>query len=243
MTPPSPSTGSPRPTPRRAPARLWVTLATVCALWVLSDAGYYVVLPWLGFSPSYNHDPAAAALYYLYWIGVAVILLWPTLATWSDHACWPSFSSAPVAIALWTLLLAAAVAYVAHVLPALPRFDAAGRLSPPDMPQANAWYFLPKSVDILFQQILIAALVLGLANARVPLRRMAVLCGLLFGLTHLLLLLGGSPVGYTVRFTGFATLFGLVFPVLFLRVPNGFALSYAAQWAFYAGAVAFARLW
>jgi hypothetical protein len=129
------------------------------------------------------------------------------------------------------------------VVPALPHFDATDRIAPPDMPQANAWYFLPKSIDILFQQVLIAALVLSLAQSGTRLKRISLLCGGLFGVTHLLLLLGGGPIGYTLRFTGFAAVFGLVFPVLFLRVPNGFAFSYAAHWSFYAAAIAVARLW
>lgn len=219
------------------------TALAVCLLWALSDVGFYLLLPGLGYASSYNAAPAAAAIYYVYWIGLAVILLWPVLSTWPDHSRWRAFGRPAVSMAIWTLLLGAAVFYVTRVVPALPPFDAGGRIAPPDMPQANAWYFLPKTIDILFQQILIGALVLALANAGLGLRRMAMLCGLLFGVTHLLLLLGGAPLGYTMRFTVFAAAFGLVFPVLFLRVPNGFAVSYAAHWGFYAVVVVVARLW
>jgi hypothetical protein len=220
-----------------------LTVATVCGLWVLSDIGFYFLLPSLGYASSYNENPAAAAVYYFYWVGVSVILLWPVLATWPDHARWRAFGKPALSVAIWTLLLALAVFYVSRVVPVLPPFDSTYRIAPPDMPQAGAWYFLPKSIEILFQQVLIAALVLTLAHAGTGLRRISLLCGGLFGLTHLLLLLGGGPIGYTVRFTGFAAVFGLVFPVLFLRVPNGFAFSYAAHWLFYAAAIAVARLW
>jgi hypothetical protein len=124
----------------------------------------------------------------------------------------------------------------------LPPFNAAGRLNPPDLPQADPWYFLPKSVDILFQQLLVVALVLSLTGAGQSFRRVSQTCGALFGISHLLLLLGGAPVGYVVRFTAASTVFGLIFPWLLLRVRNGLAYSYILHWVFYAAALILSRI-
>lgn len=220
----------------------WQTVALVGALWVLSDLGFYFLLPALGVTPDYNASGLAVALFYAYWIGLGVILFWPVYATWPDHARWPTFQRPAFSAAVWTLFFVAAILFVGWLMPALPPFDPTGRQNPPDLPQADPWYFLPKSVDILFQQLLVVALVLALAGTGRTLRQISVICGLLFGISHVLLLFGGAPVGYVVRFTAMATLFGLAFPWLLLRVRNGLAYSYMIHWVFYAGAVIVARI-
>lgn len=217
-------------------------IALVAALWVLSDIGFYFLLPVLGVTPDYNQNGMAVALFYTYWVGLAVILFWPVYATWVDHARWPTFQRPQVSALLWTIFFVGAVAFVAWVMPALPPFDAQGRVNPPDLPQADPWYFLPKSVDILFQQLLVVALVLSLTGAGQSFRRVSLTCGGLFGVSHVLLLLGDAPVGYVVRFTVMATVFGLIFPWLLLRVRNGLAFSYMLHWLFYAVALIIARV-
>ena len=217
-------------------------IGLVAALWLASDLGFYVLLPAIGVTPDYNDSGMAVAVYYIYWIGLAVILFWPVLSRWPDHARWPTFERPAVSAAVWTLFFVGAVVFVGWVMPALPPFDAESRIDPPELPQADPWYFLPKSVDILFQQLLIVALVLTLVEARHSLRRVSVICGGLFGISHVLLLLGGAPVGYVVRFTVMATLFGLLVPWLLLRVRNGLAYSYMLHWMFYAATLIIARI-
>lgn len=234
-------TGAPLPCPE-PPPRAWPVVATVAGLWVASDLGFYVLLPALGVTPDYNASGMAVALFYAYWVGLSVILFWPVYATWPQHARWPTFARPLVSAAVWTLFFAVAVGFVAWGMPALPPFDATGRANPPDLPQADPWYFLPKSVDILFQQLLVVALVLALAGRGQSLRRMSLTCAALFGVSHVLLLLGGAPPGYVLRFTVMATLFGLCFPWLLLRVRNGLAYSYMLHWAFYALALIVARV-
>jgi hypothetical protein len=53
----------------------------VSALWILSDLGFYFLLPVLGVTPSYNENARAVALFYLYWIGLSITLFWPVYAT------------------------------------------------------------------------------------------------------------------------------------------------------------------
>lgn len=219
-----------------------LVIGLAAALWVVSDLGFYFALPLMGVTLDYNENGMAIALFYTYWIGLSIILFWPVYATWTDHARWPTFQRPVMSAAVWTVFFVSAVAFVAWVVPSLPPFDAEGLLNPPDLAQADPWYFLPKSVDILFQQMLIVAIVLSLTGAGQSLRRVSVICGLLFGTSHVLLLLGGAPFGYVVRFTVMATAFGLLFPWLLLRVRNGLAYSYMLHWIFYAAAVTIARI-
>ena len=55
---------------------------------------------------------------------------------------------------------------------------------------------------------------------------------------HILLAFGSVPWGYVFRFVIAGALFGLIFPQLILRVPNGFAYSYLTHWLYYAITVA-----
>lgn len=240
MTEETPSI-SPYP-PHGAPMRPIRVIGLIAMLWVVSDLGYFYLLPALGVAPDYNNSGMAVSLFYAYWIGLAVILFWPIYATWSRHTRWQTFERPLQSIVVWTFFYLAAVGYVGWLMPMLPPFDPTGRINPPDLPRASPWYFLPKSIDIMFQQMLVVALVLTLATAGLTLRRIALVCGLLFGGSHVLLLLGGSPVGYVVRFTVSATLFGFCFPWLLLRVRNGLAYSYMVHWVFYAATVIIARV-
>ena len=53
-------------------ALLW-TILQIAAIWTVSDAGYYFLLPALGVAPNYNAGSVAVTLYYGFWIGIAVI--------------------------------------------------------------------------------------------------------------------------------------------------------------------------
>jgi hypothetical protein len=87
--------------------------------------------------------------------------------------------------------------------------------------KVTAWYFIPKAVEILFQQLLVAALVLALANSGYAIQTISFVCAGLFGTMHVLLALGGMPVAYVIRFVAAASVFGFVFPHLLPRLPMG----------------------
>jgi hypothetical protein len=99
--------------------------------------------------------------------------------------------------------------------------------------KVTAWYFIPKAAEILFQQLLVAALVLALANSGYAMQTISFVCAGLSGAMHALLVLGGMPVAYVVRFVAAASVFGFVFPHLLLRLPNGLAASYSLHWLYY----------
>jgi hypothetical protein len=210
------------------------TLAQIAVIWTVSDIGYYFLLPALGQQSSYNQGPVAITLYYVFSVGIAVITFWPLYATWPLYARWATFENRLTSYVVWFLAFAGCALFAAYVLPLLPPISWTESWNPPEVRLATPWYFLPKSVEILFQQLLILAVVLALSAQHYSIRRISVYCALLFGAAHVLLALGGMPLGYMIRFMVAASAFGLVFPYLILRVPNGLAYSYIIHWLYYA---------
>jgi hypothetical protein len=185
------------------------------------------LLPAVGIRPGYNAAPFAIGLYYAAWIAIAAVGFWPLYRTWTP------FQNRMHAYAVLLASVAAVAAFAIFGLPKLPSIIWTESWDAPELMLANEWYFLPKSIEILFQQLLIAALVLALAANKFTISTIAIVCALLFGSAHLLLGFGGLPFGYVTRFAAAAAAFGVVFPHLILRVPNGFAYSYALHWFYY----------
>ena len=222
--------------PRAAPVA-W-TLAQIAAIWIASDIGYYFLLPALGVQPSYNAGSVGVTLYYVFWVGIAVITFWPVYGTWPRYSRWVTFENRLTSYVIWSLAFAGCALFAAYVLPLLPSINWTEPWNPPDIRVATSWYFLPKSIEILFQQLLIVALVLLLSARRQSIRNIAVYCAVLFGGAHIFLLFGGMPIGYVIRFMAAASAFAFAFPYLLLRVPNGIAYSYIVHWLYYAITVA-----
>jgi hypothetical protein len=219
------------------PADLLRTVVQIAVMWTVSDAGYYFLLPALGVQPNYNNGPVAVTLYYTFWVGIAVITFWPLYATWPQYGRWATFGNRFVSYAVWCLAFTGCLLFAAYVLPMLPGVEWHEAWTPPEVAVATPWYFLPKSIDILFQQLLVVALVLVLAAQKRSLRAISLSCAAAFGAAHILLLFGGVPIGYVIRFMISAAAFGLLFPYLILRVPNGLAYSYIVHWLYYAVSV------
>lgn len=210
-------------------------IAPVAAIWIASDVGYYALLPRLAGPVAYNAAPVTIALYYLFWIGVTLAAFGPLYRSWRPlRGDWSGYL-------LFSASFAGLLVFAFAVLPALPPIKVSEDWQPPELLFATSWYFLPKAIDIVFQQLLVVALVLAFAADRCSLRMMSLCCAGLFGGTHLLLAFGGVPAGYVIRFTVVAAGFGLAFPYLILRVPNGFAWSYLTHWSYYAISVAMAH--
>jgi hypothetical protein len=215
---------------------LWRTLILIASIWIISDLGYYFLLPLLGAKPSYNAGSVAVTLYYIFWIGIAVI------SFWDSYSRWVKFDSKFASYLVWTMSFGGCTLFASYLLPLLPPTKWTQPWAPPDVAVATEWYFLPKSVDILFQQLLILALVLSLSARGHTLARISLYCAVLFGGMHVLLAFGGLPLGYVIRFMIFAALFGLIFPRLILRVPNGLGYSYMLHWLYYAITVVMPRV-
>ncbi|GAA3868243.1 hypothetical protein [Celeribacter arenosi] len=203
--------------------------ALVGLLWTVSSWGYYALVEVLEVESGYDDAPIVFAVFYLGWT---------TLAFWLFRRTLKGKISLQVivghAIALAPLLLAYAT-FVTFALPLLP--DVSVYRAPPNPPEfmfASAWYYLPKSVDILFQQTLVAVMVRRADVVGLQIRTISILMAILFGGFHLTLALDGFTPLYVARFTVAATLFGLIVPYLYLRNRHGFRWAYGLHWGFYA---------
>lgn len=209
-------------------------IAQIAVIWTVSDAGYYFLLPALGATANYNAGSVAVTLYYGFWIGIAVITFWPLYRNWPRYGRWATFENRLTSYIVWSLSFAACIFFAAYVLPSLPAITWTESWNAPDVRLATPSYFLPKSIEILFQQLLVVALVLALSAQHYKIRTMSIYCALVFGAAHVLLAFSGVPWGYVIRFMVSAAAFGFMFPYLILRVPNGLAYSYVIHWAYYA---------
>jgi hypothetical protein len=133
--------------------------------------------------------------------------------------------------------------YITYILPIFPPIHWAIDWVPPsELLTASPWYFLPKSVEIGLQQLLVAAMILVFDRQEMSLQRISWWSAVLFGSIHLLLVFGGSSIGYVAVFTVSAVVAGFVFPYLMLRVRNGFMYSFFIHWGFYAVVIVLARV-
>lgn len=211
-----------------AARNLGLTVAAIAAAWSFSGFGYFRLEPVLGAEVGYNDAPVAFALYYAGW-SVAVFLVFR--GTFRDGA---DLTPEPLRLAAVAALIAAFLAFALLVVPRLPVSEWTRTNSPVEFFWATSWYFLPKSVEILFQQLLIAALVLALANTGLRLWKISALVALLFGGFHLTLALSYPNPFYVMRYSVAAALFGAIVPWLLLRVRHGFLASYTIHWVYYA---------
>ncbi|WP_299788477.1 hypothetical protein [uncultured Marivita sp.] len=216
-------------TPDGSVGRVLMTLLLVAALWTLSSEAYYALVDALGLESGYDGAPILFTAYYLGWAA---------LAAWLFRSCFSNvFDRNRVVQEGLTLLpiLTGFGLFVVYVLPLLP--DVSEVRAPPNPPEfmfASAWYYLPKSADILFQQVLVAALIFSGIRAGFGLTTVSVGMALAFGLFHLGLAFDGFTPLYVARFTLAAVLFGAMLPYLYLRVRNGFRWAYSLHWSFYA---------
>ena len=211
-----------------AARNLGLTVAAIAAAWGFSAYGYFRLEPVLGGEVGYNDAPLAFALYYAVWSLAVFLVFRRTFQRGGD------LSPQPLRLVAVVLLALAFAAFAVLVVPRLPETEWSRTNSPVEFFWATSWYFLPKSVEILFQQLLIAALVLALRDRTCAVWQISALVAVLFGGFHLTLALSYPNPMYVMRYTIAATVFGALVPQLLLRLRHGFLLSYAIHWAYYA---------
>lgn len=202
--------------------------AIVAALWSLSSYLYFWLEPRVGAQIGYNDAPIVFAFFYALWSAMAFAIfqrdyrrLGDLSATWGRGA----------AIAVAVFVAAAFVLTVAFKLPTM-EWDRPN--TPVQFFHATGWYAVPKSMEILFQQLLVAALVAAVWRQGYRLWQISCVVAVLFGAFHLTLGLSYPNPLYVMRYSVAATIFGALVPVFLLRVPNGFLISYAVHWIYYA---------
>ncbi len=206
---------------------LAIVLVKVAGLWAAANAGYFFLFPLLGIDLSYNSAPRVFAVYFLVWCVISAYLFWDlfeaSLPEASDIWIYAELSLICAGF-LWLLL------YIFSLVPGLH-----GPLLAPysDILFATPWYFLPKSVEVLMQQILIGALVHAFAVRFQSMKKIIFLYIFTFGLAHVAMFLFGSSGLYATIMTTGAVLSAFVFPYLMLRVRGGFMYSYTIHLVFY----------
>ncbi|QCO57397.1 hypothetical protein EOK75_16915 (plasmid) [Pseudorhodobacter turbinis] len=204
-------------------------IVIVTILWLASSQGYYQIVATLGLESGYDNAPVLFAAYYLGW---AALTLWlfRTLITTSLNQS----TLAREGVMLLPVLAGFAL-FVVYGLPLLPKVSILrAPFDPPEFMFASAWYYLPKSADILFQQTLAAGIILTAARSGYRLLPITIGMAMAFGGFHLLLAFDGFTPTYVFRFTLSATLFGALLPYLYLHARHGFRWAYALHWGYYA---------
>ena len=207
---------------------LYKIVGEVAALWTLANVGYYIALPLFGFQLSYNSAPIVIAGYFFLWALISTFFFWDLFkkSVTEKHRIWLygilSLGSAGL---IWGML------YLFSFLPALQvpllSFNT-------DILFATPWYFLPKSIEILVQQILITVLVLEFYSRFKSLKETIVSYVICFGSAHILLFsINGAPTPYAVMMIAGSILSALIFPYLILRIRGGFIYAYMIHLIFY----------
>ncbi|PIB24238.1 hypothetical protein BFP76_03170 [Amylibacter kogurei] len=204
-------------------------LIIVAVLWVVSSQLYYYLVDWLGLDSGYNDAPILFALFYVGWAIATVALFWRLLSSVVNKTILHRE-------ALYLLpILDGFGLFVVYFLPVLPSVSVIrAPENPPEFMFATAWYYLPKTADILFQQAIVMVLIFTAARAKFSIRTIAIAMAVAFGGFHLLLALDGFTPLYVARFTIGATAFGALLPYLYLRLRNGFRWAFSCHWGFYA---------
>jgi len=202
------------------------TIVHVAVLWAAALGGYHVFFPLMGFDADYSTTPIAVALYYTVWLCVSLYTFRHILKgslVMEDH---------PLRILLASIGFGALIWFTVIGLAGLSP-DSPGTLGTDLHP--TAWYFFPKTFEILVQQLLFASLILALARHTRSLRAIATSYGIIGTIGHLALVVILWPAYQLPLFlTGAAIASAFVFPYLILRVRGGFLYSYMIHWTFYA---------
>jgi hypothetical protein len=223
--------------------RQFRVLGLLAAFWLVSDLVYYFGLPAFGIGTDYNLNPMPVATFYLFWAGLAAIVFWPLYSRWNANGPWPSLRNRVLAATIWTAIFTCILTFLHWGLPALPLATwPADQGEAPALLIATPAYFFPKTAEILFQQMLVLAMIVSLSLDGLPLRTVAWFSALLFGGMHLLLVFSGIPPRAVLMFIVASSLFGAILPRLILQTRFGIAAAFSLHWTFYAAVLAQARI-
>lgn len=213
---------------------IWI-IAQAAAIWIISDIGYYTFLPILGIG-GYTANPIKISIYYLFWIVLALFSFWNIYKEWNFIQ---NKTQAIFSVIIFSISI---ILYFLFIFPLFPGVKIPGWQSPTELLVATPWYFLPKSMDIILQQLLITAIILRLHFQGFNFKTVALWCAIFFGSAHLLLVFGGGGALYTFTFTLSAVVASFIFSYFILKVKDGFLYSYFIHWIFYAITLVIARI-
>lgn len=205
------------------------TIGRAASIWLTCLFGFYLFLPTILGTVSYSTNPYSISIYYLFWLTLALYSFWPLYRGWS------AFAGDKYGYGLLGFGSLAVILYLTYIFPQFePIHWSKFWPQPSEILYATPAYFLPKSLDILLQQLLLAAIVLSFDEHGFKFKTIRLWCMGLFGLSHILLIFGDNSWSYIITFTFFALGASYLFPYLLLRVKNGLLYSYFLHWTFYA---------
>lgn len=176
--------------------------------WIASSQLYHVLKEGSELEGGYGGAPVMFAVYYPAWTVVAYRSLRLLVA-----GSLRGVSPAEEVLKIFPVL--AEVVFVMRILPLLPDVPVfRAPLDPPEVVFASAWYYLPRSADIPYQQTLVAGSILTVVRGGHEVAPIAVGMALAFGAVHLLLAFDDPTILYVSRFTMAATIFGALLSYL-----------------------------
>ena len=204
------------------------TFALAAAIWTATNLSYYWLLGPLGVEDGLNDAALFYAAFYTAWAAVAF------LAFRRFHFNWLTAGMMRRYVGPGILLAVVLFAIATIGIPSLPDLPFGSPDEPPHPFAMSSAYFLPKSAEILLQQILIAAITIELKSRQLTDIKVAALVGLLFGSAHVMLAFIYPETFVIIRLTVAASLLGALAPWLMLRLRGGFLVSYTVHWGLYA---------
>lgn len=213
---------------RAALFNLITTVLVIAGAWTVSSLGYFQLENLLHAEIGYNDAPITYAVYYALWAAMVFLIFRHSFQKAGDL----TMTSWRAGVVVVMIMAFSAFAFL--ILPRLPAMQWTRTQSPVEFFWANSWYFLPKTFEILFQQILIAAMVFAFSRMRLRTITIALLVAGLFGAFHLTLWLSYPNPVYVLRYSVAATLFGTMVPWILLNNRHGFLITFGIHWAYYA---------
>ncbi len=213
---------------RRDGIHLLRLILKITLAWGLCNVGYFYALPIFGYAISYNAEPFLIAAYFLFCALMCVVAFRKILAkSFTKKSYIWLYGVLSVSFAFGLALSLYAFSFVPVLRgPALAPYT--------DILFATPWYFLPKAVDVLLQQILIAVFLLDLPPFFSSMKRIRAVYAVAFGGAHVFLFaLTGAPFEHAFVMTMGALLSAFAFPHLILKVRAGFLFSYMTHLMLY----------
>jgi hypothetical protein len=208
--------------------RLFVRLVELAAFWTVANAGFFFIADTFGYTVSYNEQPLLFSLYYIFWALVVLMYYAALFRSWMPHredARVLMYESAAFTTLVWGLL---------YVLSQLPTVTGPKIAPYTDLMLSSWWFFLPKSAEILVQQLLITVLLVTLKDYVGTFSRIVLAYAVTFGGLHAAVYaLASAPAPYETVMTLAAIGSSLIFPYFILRVRGGFIHAYAFHLVFY----------
>jgi hypothetical protein len=208
---------------------LKILLQTI-SLWVVANIGYYTLFPLLGVDLSYNESPIIFAVYFAVWFALGLYIFWDLFVTFLSFERYVWFY---VYVGIGLVGFCSVSFYILSLLPV-----ALGEHIAPytDIVFATPWYFLPKSTEILLQQTIVIALVIGLHNQFQSFARTVLGYLAFFGGVHVLTyFFGTDPTPHAGVMAVAAVISTAFFPYLILKVRSGFVYCFIIHLTFYIG--------